>query len=105
MDTPSRPELPDNCGQVRLFIDNEGNVSGDLAWSFLPGTPEEFVHAMQDYLHGFMSMILSDPERVAELGRAYAAGLDSQPMEEDDDIEIVFDDPKITPFDPSKRRH
>jgi hypothetical protein len=105
MSAPTPPELPDNCGQIRLFIDHEGDVSGDLAWNFHPDTPEEFVYAMQDYIHGLMSMILTDPERVAEMGKAYAAGLDTQPIEEEDDIEIVFDDPKITSINHSKRKH
>lgn len=103
---PKRPKLPSNCGQIRLFIDSDGNVSGDLAWNFEPDTPEEFVFAMQDYVHGLMSMILTDPERVAEMGKSYAAGLDSRDLEEDDDeTEFTFGDEEIFPVDSSDRRH
>lgn len=106
MATPKRPEIPTNCGQIRLFIDSEGNVSGDLTWGFEPDMPEEFVVAMQDYVHGLMSMILTDPERVAELGRAYAAGLDSQALDEDEqDDSYSFDSPNIVPINLSKRKH
>lgn len=112
MAKPKRPELPPNCGQVRLFIDTDGNVSGDLAWEFDPDTPEEFVLAMQDYIHGLMSMILTDPEHVAELGRSYTAGLDTKYIDEDaeddadaEEYEISFEDPRVTPINPSNRKH
>jgi hypothetical protein len=54
-----------------------------------------------------MSMMLSDPEHLTALGKAYAAGLDTQSIEveEDEEIEFTFDDPKITPINTSKRKH
>ena len=106
MSKAARPELPDNCGQVRIFIDDGGDITGDLAWNISPDMPKEFALAIQDYVHGMMSMMLSDPEYLTALGKAYAAGLDTRSIEEEDEeIEFTFDDPKVTPINTSKRKH
>ena len=109
--------LPMNCGQIRLYIDNQGVMSGELWWKLAEDLPEECVEAMIESLHGLIKMIQTHPNDVMDLGRAVIEGdeeeidyemIDEEDFEDEeeeiDQFEFDLKD-KIIPINPSNRKH
>lgn len=103
-------KLPSNSGRVNLYIDEEGQVSGDMFWNMDDNTSEEHVDVMVDALHGLMAMLTTRFDELLDLGKAFQAGASTQYQEvsmepsNDDSEDLKLPDNVIT-LTSSNRKH
>lgn len=74
----SNKDMAKNSGRVNIYIDDEGEVSGDLFWNCDEDLPEEQVDVLVDALHGLMAMLTTRFDDLVELGQAFQAGAATQ---------------------------
>lgn len=99
----SNEDLPINQGAITLKIDRDGNMAGTIKWNLEKDLPEECVDVMVESLHGLLSMILTQPDKVMEMGAAYLLGATSENDDEPEQLELDFGD--LATHKPSKQRH
>ena len=104
-------KLPENSGRINLYIDQEGDVSGDLFWNMAEDSPEEHVDVMTDALHGLMAMLTTRFDELIDLGQAFQAGQAAQASsveveyEPDDTTEDIKLPDNVITLTSSNRKH
>lgn len=104
-------QIPINSSMVRLYINNEGDVDGDLMWNCAENLEQEYVDALVEATYGLMAMITTDFEKVREMGRAFQSGQAAAMA--DDEGKIYFEPEadeeqshkNVVSFNPSTRKH
>lgn len=102
-------DLPINCAAIRLFINNEGVVEGELAWRCADSLEQENVDALVESIHGLLALVTSQFDQVRAAGRMFQAGQSVGSNEymtftpDSQEEEAVSD--KVVSFNPSKRKH
>lgn len=100
---------PINSGVIRLFVNNNGEIDGEMSWTLADNLEQELVDAMVEVLHGIMGSVQTRFDELREIGRVYQAGMDTEACRH----EVTFT-PEVpeeeTPgnvvtFNPSKVKH
>lgn len=101
-------DLPINCAAIRLFINNEGVVEGEVAWRCADNLDQENVDALVESVHGLLALATSQFDQVRAAGRMFQAGQSAGSDEymtftpDPQEDEAVSD--KVVSFNPSKRK-
>ena len=102
-------DLPINSAAIRLFINNEGQLEGELAWRCADNLDQEYVDVLVECIHGLLAEVTANTEQVRAAGRMFQAGQSAVSAEymtfTPDTQEESADSDKVVSFNPSKRRH
>lgn len=102
-------DLPENSSVIQLYITEEGEISGELAWKCSKDLDEELVDALVDATNGLMVMVTNNFDELVELGRAFSAGMNAKAAEEqaerDAEFEAECKAKNVIPLTSSNRKH
>jgi hypothetical protein len=103
-------DLPVNSASIRLYINHEGQVDGELAWNCSDKLDEQYVDALVESIHGLLALVTTQFDTVRMAGKTFMAG--QQTASDSDDGEITFTPDfeeevakNIVPLTKSKRKH
>lgn len=103
-------QLPINSAGIRIYINNDGQVEGELAWNCADTLEQEYVDALVEAIHGLMALVTTEFDEVRAAGRIFQKGqeteMESRDMIFEPDFEEEVEQGKnVVSFNTSNRKH
>lgn len=104
-----RSKEPINSGVIRLFVNKNGEIDGEMSWTLADDLDQELVDALVEVLHGIMGSVQTRFDELRQYGKVYQAGMETEACRN----EITFEPEKteedlgqnVVTFNPSTRKH